>query len=83
VILLVDGRQYAAVILGEVAGKVEAGRREKGDDEKSAKSGRDKNDDEKEAKARGKEDKGGDDDDAKSNDGRQDKKDKGHDNDDD
>ena len=66
VILLVDGRQYVAVILGDAAGKVEAGRKAKGDDEKSAKSGKDKGDDEKDAKARGKKDKGDDEKDAKA-----------------
>jgi len=72
VILLVDGRQYVAVILGDAAGKVEAGRRAKGDDEKSAKSGKDKDDDEKDAKARDKKGKDGEKD-AKA------KKDKGDD----
>jgi len=47
VILLVDGKQYVAVILGAAPGKVEPGKRAKGDDEKSAKAGRDKDDDEK------------------------------------
>ena len=59
VILLVDGRQYVAVILGDAAGKVEAGRKAKGDDEKSAKSGKDKDDDEKDAKVRDKKGKDG------------------------
>jgi colicin import membrane protein len=52
VILIVDGKQYVAVILGAAPGKVEPGRMAKGADEKSAKAGRDKDDDEKGAKAK-------------------------------